>query len=451
MKISLKDIVLIGIAFLCIFVAMKRKEPEKEVEEEIVLKKSKTIVYQAPKLMEQTGKKIIDNFLLTKNKIERDLLRADYEKILNPEMKEYIQSVVNMPNCVGETLLHNAKNHWQVEQLLFLGAKTDFESKLNQYPLTTMLMKGNNKAAETFMNIAKHTGQIVYIDFAGYTALHYALICNAVMIVKNILSNPANLLSLRLNKRVGNLPGVTPLILAVRYCPEAIPLLLENGANINRRDHFQSSPLLYASGTQPKSIIKLMIKQGATQDVTDNTGENMLFIAARNNNDKLINYLVKKKILEIDSENMSDETPLAVSISQLSFDVANYGRHRETIKKLIELGASINKSFMRGKGFLSFILKNFSNDIELIEYFVKHGADVNYVNSSAEKGYPLVFAIFENYKSGDEIYKIREHLNFKLINFLIENGAKIMLKDLNIILESKDHELIIALSKANLF
>lgn len=110
MKRKLK-ILFICLLLICIVVGMKRKfegeEKEKGGEE---VKKVKPEVYQQPKTLRfQMAQKIIQDFLATKNEADRDRLRADYDQKLTVEAKDYIKSVVNRQNDVGETLLHNAK------------------------------------------------------------------------------------------------------------------------------------------------------------------------------------------------------------------------------------------------------------------------------------------------------------------------------------------------------
>lgn len=438
---------------ICIVVGMKRKyesDVEEKGDEEV--KKVKPEVYQQSKtLLFQMAQKVIHNFLETKNEVERDKLRVDYENTLTSEMKEYIKSLVNRKNEIGETLLHNAKNRWEVEQLLFLGADSEIESKLAQYPLTAMLMKGNREAAEVFMSLRGHTPEEVVLDFAGYTSLHYALLCNAILIVKNILEYPANVPGLQLNKRVGAWPGVTPLILAARYCPDAIKLLIEvGGANIDRGDFSEVTPLLYAAEVQPPQVIELLLSLGADINDVDDSDENIIFYAVKKNNDFLLNYLIKEKKLDINVANNVGITPLALATDELTMN-KNYHRQKETIKELILLGANINKSFIQSKYGLLSVIINRGIPFKLIKFFIKHGADVNYIDKSDENGYPLACAIFENYNHRNHVNTVRKNLHFGLINFLIGQGAKIMPYDRLIILESENAELINAIWKADVF
>lgn len=311
-------------------------------------------------------------------------------------------------------------------------------------------MKGNREAAEAFMSLKGHTSQEFSSDFSGYISLHYALLINAIVVVRNILEYQGNLVHLALNKRIGFFPKTTALILAVRYCPDAIKLLLEKGAHIHRADLYDTTPLLYAAETQPPHIIDFLLDSGADINDVDSAGENIIFYSINKNNDTLLRYLITKKNLDINVVNEHGITLLAEATQRLDLK-KNYFIQKKTIKEIILLGANINKSLIDGKyGILSYII-NKGMPFKLIKFFVKHGADVNYIDNSDEKGYPLAYAIFENYNHRNHVNTIRENLHLGLINFLIGQGAKIMPHDRLFILESENAELINAIWKADVF
>lgn len=419
--------------------AQKRKfEEEKEKEAEVIeTKKPKISVRDIPRLQLLAAQQVIDNFLQPKSQKELQQVRNEYENLI-PEMKEYITLVVNTPNAMGETYLHNAKNYWQIEQLKFLGADPNIVSKLGQLPITSMIAKGNIKAAEAFLEIFNKNPYILK-DITRFTTLHYAIMTDARNLLQKMLLLPENRLRIQhhINELIGDEPGVSPLMLATQYSPSSLKILLKNGADINLANDEGITAFLYAAEYQDPSILQFLLAHGASLNDLDSDSENALFYAAKGNNIDSIKYLVQEKKLDINSKNADETTVLGAALE--------HGATPETIMTIVDLGASVNDPIQGVYEMISFLIRTQYDTPNLIKWFIDQGAELNYLD---EESYPLAEAIFEEYDFNKGSNTFRENINYDLVHYLIDHGAKIMPQDKEAILNSGDQKLIELIQKA---
>lgn len=245
-------------------------------------------VFRPKDLRYQAARKFVIGFLKSGDDSK---MRRSYDEIVS-EMKEYISFIVNETNSMDRTLLHNAKTPVEVERLIFLGATPVLKSKMGQTPFMSMIAQGNSEAAETLLTFLREKSHL-YADKTGLLTVHYALMANAVSLVKRIVDNTEKINKI-INKLRGGEPGVTPLILATLYCPDAIKLLINKGANINKVNQDGVPPFLFAALKQPENVLDLLIQAGANKDVVDNDNHNALFYAIQGNNKDIIRYLIEK-------------------------------------------------------------------------------------------------------------------------------------------------------------
>jgi len=67
-------------------------------------------------------------------------------------------------------------------------------------------------------------------------------------------------------------------------------LVLDNGADIEARDEFGLTPLMFAAGQNPQTI-KLLLLRGAAPNATDRGGATSLMIAREEGNAEIIQLL----------------------------------------------------------------------------------------------------------------------------------------------------------------
>lgn len=95
-----------------------------------------------------------------------------------------------------------------------------------------------------------------------------------------------------------NAMGKSALIEAVENSKGSVPILLENGANVNVRDMWmskrKSALMLAVENYMPIEIIEMMIAKGADLNIKDDDGNTVLLTAVQRNNIAAVNLLVEK-------------------------------------------------------------------------------------------------------------------------------------------------------------
>lgn len=164
-------------------------------------------------------------------------------------------------------------------------------------------------------------------------------------------------------------------------------------------------------------------------DLKNKKGETALFLALKNNNSEMLNYLISKKA------NVNGETPFGSSLLSYAWleqkniqnttfllnagaNIDELDQNGNTmlisaikqnnfsqIKDIVSFGANINKAGENGETPLSYAIEN--EDLKLIKFLISNGADTNKIAKNGER--PLTIAI--------------EKGNSKIIDLLIENGA----------------------------
>jgi ankyrin repeat protein len=132
-------------------------------------------------------------------------------------------------------------------------------------------------------------------DAWGLTALHWAVQCRKLDIVKLLLqkgADPEHKGSLRQAKN-GPKTG-TPLGLAVCSSNvEAAKLLLEQKVDINGRDHLSMTPLALSVSKNTPSMTAFLLQHGANPDTGNAAGKTALHIAASLGDEKFVTMLLK--------------------------------------------------------------------------------------------------------------------------------------------------------------
>ena len=92
----------------------------------------------------------------------------------------------------------------------------------------------------------------------GWTALHWASLCNRTDVIKHLLNEGANV-----NRQDQNNKD-TPLHLAARYNDtEAVRILIENGADVNLMNDVNKTPLDYADKGSEVERLLMQVQQSA--------------------------------------------------------------------------------------------------------------------------------------------------------------------------------------------
>jgi uncharacterized protein len=96
-------------------------------------------------------------------------------------------------------------------------------------------------------------------------------------------------------KQAGPWMKVSPLITAVNNANvEIVKLLIANNAQVDWRDGFNTTALMYAAAKGNKEIVELLISNGADINATDGEGNTVLSAAKEGKNDDVIALIENK-------------------------------------------------------------------------------------------------------------------------------------------------------------
>lgn len=193
------------------------------------------------------------------------------------------------------------------------------------------------------------------------------------------------------NDKDTNRIGMTPLMVAItNQRIEIVKLLLDNKADVNAKDSFGRTALIYAvngksyeyvtgaethTTTSPSvEIVKLLIDRGADVNfVEPTTGMNMLFVAVYNNKTPEILKMLIAKGVDVKAKDKKGKTVLMAAADSGMVDMA---------KILIDSGADLNAKDQAG--YTALMLACLLDDketadgrLDVVKLLVDNGADVN--------------------------------------------------------------------------
>jgi len=224
-----------------------------------------------------------------------------------------------------------------------------------------------------------------------------------------------------------------------------IKYLIEVGADVNKEDKNNLTPLFYACESGNEAVVKYLVDHGA--DVNKKRKylrETPLFPACKHGNEAIVNYLVehgadvyernciglmpiffacksgKEAIVKCLIEHGVDVNKKRESIFRISGDTPLFYACRNgneaLVRYLVEHGAEVDKENYSGETPLCKAC--LSGNEAVVKYLVEHGADINNINNQKinKKAFVLeVMPIVNAIKSG----------NVAIVKYLIEKGAKL--------------------------
>ena len=124
--------------------------------------------------------------------------------------------------------------------------------------------------------------------------------------------------------------GQTPLLWAAWNGHEAVvKLLLEKGAELETEDSSGQTPLLWAAWNGHEAVVKLLLEKGAELETKSSYGQTPLLWAARNGHEAVVKLLLEKGA-ELETKDSSGRTPLSYAALK---------GHEAVVKLLLEKGA----------------------------------------------------------------------------------------------------------------
>ncbi|HTQ98608.1 MAG TPA: ankyrin repeat domain-containing protein [Candidatus Acidoferrum sp.] len=369
----------------------------------------------------------------------------------------------NTHNNYGSSPLMEAAtvgNYDMMKLLLDAGADVESANPEGQTALMAVARTGNIKAAELLL---KHGAKVDSAEkWGGQTALMWAAARNQGDMVKFLLKNKADAnkraIDRNWERRTTSEPrvkemmtgGLTPLLYAAREnCITCIKLLLDAGADVNKPDPDNVSPLILALLNLHFDAAKLLVERGADVNQWDYWGRTPLYAAADMNIlpasargdlpavDATTGLDIARMLLDrgadpnyalklsppprqIFNDRAGDNPVMTTGSTPLQR--AAYGGDVDMMKLLLERHADMSIGTITGvtpmnaltnKGGSRNRNKNETTVIQGLELLVKAGADINQKNATGET--PLHTSARQNWT--------------EVVKFIVAHGGDLNAKD----------------------
>ncbi|CAB0038587.1 unnamed protein product [Trichogramma brassicae] len=289
---------------------------------------------------------------------------------LDDIVKKFLELGQVDPNClvseISDPPLHLSLSYGHkriVDLLLRNGADPNLANAEGLTPLHLIVKScsDNDELIGLFFKIVdeiQRTVQINAQDKLGQTALHYALLGRDKTVVELLLRNGAD-------PNLANVEGLTPLHLIVKSWSDNDELIglffkivdeIQRTVQINAQDKLGHTALHCALLRRDKTVVELLLRNGADPNLATKEGSTPLHIIAKScsDNDELAKTLFelsdeKYHPVPVNAQDMSGETPLLLAMKN---------KNRMLVELLLKNGADPNLSNKKGFAPLHIACKN---------------------------------------------------------------------------------------------
>ncbi|MCL2103575.1 MAG: ankyrin repeat domain-containing protein [Kiritimatiellaeota bacterium] len=152
---------------------------------------------------------------------------------------------------------------------------------------------------------------------------------------------------------------------------DLLTYLVALGADINKKDQWDQTPLLYAARENENlDILKFFVDQGADPNAKNKYGESPIrFAAEQNKNAKIIEFLIEK------GADVNERSAVYKGGTPLHFAAA-HNENVEVLKILLANGADVNAKRYDDVTPL-YLAASYNPNVEVAKYLVSQGADKN--------------------------------------------------------------------------
>jgi len=249
--------------------------------------------------------------------------------------------------------------------------------------------------------------------------------------------------------------GSTPLIFAVWNSKDVVELLLTNGADVNAKDEDGNTPLHGAAGSGNIGIVELLLTNNADVNATNSDGETPLHWATGRGNRDVMDLLRQHGGQDPIAVAFNIKTPTnSVATDNRIFDASKSGdldkvmallkENPDFVSSIDRLGNTpLHIAAEKNQKFIVEFLLESKADVNAANYYgntplhnaagggywdvavllLAHKADVNAKNEHGDT--PLHLAAWSRFASGSNL-----HDNKGVVQLLLENKADIKAKDI---------------------
>lgn len=205
------------------------------------------------------------------------------------------------------------------------------------------------------------------------------------------------LIELGANVNKKSIAGFTPLIYAINnHNEQAVDLLIQAKAEVNVVNDLGATPLIYAAQNGLTNVVKKLIHAGATVDYQSKDIFCALVYAAMSGKQDCFELLLNHKLMVNASDAHID-----------AFNAAATRGHIAIMQKLVQSGLDINSK--NKKGWTALLCAVEANKIVAVNFLLEHHIDLNLKS-----------------KQGDSALDIAiQNANLAIISLLLEHGAEI--------------------------
>ena len=147
--------------------------------------------------------------------------------------------------------------------------------------------------------------------------------------------------------------------------PAVCQVLIDAGADIEKKDDYGRSPLLLSSSFGNVAVVKMLVKTGAGVCVADHEGDTCLTIAAYCGHTETVRYLVGLEDVDMNHPGAHGYTALHWAVK---------GNYPEVVQVLIDAGADIETEDEEGRSPLHWACR--SGALAVVKMLVQAGARV---------------------------------------------------------------------------
>lgn len=159
---------------------------------------------------------------------------------------------------------------------------------------------------------------------------------------------------------------------------EVARILILAGANVNARDNFGRTPLIWAAFHGNAEVVRVLLENGATPDATDvELGRTPLTWSAGRGDPKLVELLLASGV-DINARDKDGFTALAEAVCMPSLGSNGV----EVVKLLLTRGADPNARTANGHTPFRTVAYSYSGLSGLVDIFRQHGATVTLLEAA---------------------------------------------------------------------
>lgn len=353
--------------------------------------------------------------------------KGDTEKLY----KILLQNLEVLRNCEGTDmkcsmvrLLFSNPEICDEKITLLLDKNLKFPTEDDYKYLKNIFISGNMRLAELIMRIGSRFGREanrrewreVFENNPGRNLLHKYI----HFLKKNEYKNSVEIAEILINSGISvdetDYYGCTPLLRAIPFFNffqhfyfsitrdfptfSLIKFLIKRGADVNKANRKNESPLMRASEFGNLNLVDLLLAHGAEVNAKDNEGSTALHKACQENNRQVMSLLIQRGA-EISVENESGQTPFSLLIPNNwnnNYDQCSMVMIQE-LSKLIFGNLSICKVDM------DLILKNPKN----CEYFEKCLAELEQMKNTNFYGSYSYYSVLKRSLSMEKLARLTKN------------------------------------------